>query len=559
MSEPASGPARLVRGRRGAVASPHHLATDAGLDVLRAGGSAVDAAIAVNAVLAVVAGFDCGLGGDAFWLIWDPAASKVVALNGSGRAGSGATIEAARALGYRELPERGPWSVSVPGAVHSWGVAHARYGRRPWAELLAAAVALAADGFAAADAWVAQVEQSAAVLGRDGDWARIYRPADRAWTPGDVVRLPALAKSLRQLADEGPEAAYSGSLGRRSSSFLRAAGAPLGPGDLAAHRSEWGEPIAVPYRGLLATSHPPNSCGVVALQTLRVLEQLGAPQGTFDGRGWTDPEWVHLGLEASRLALAERDRQVTDGAAMDAGLVEAMLSPERAAVLAGRVDPLRAMAPQAASLPAGGGTVYIATADAEGGLVSLLSSNYRSFGSGLVDPATGIVFHDRGAFFRLDPDHPNALAPGKRTAHTLSPGLLLRDGRPWVVHGSMGGEIQPQVFAQLVSAIVDGGADIATAVAAPRWAARMPAQLAPPTRTEVESRMREQVIERLRALGHEVDLVAPWEPGMGRAHAIEVVRSAGPGRAPGEPRSLREDVTFAATSDPRSEGAAAAW
>ncbi|CAN5652360.1 gamma-glutamyltransferase [soil metagenome] len=548
-----------MRGRRGAVASPHHLATDAGLDILRAGGSAVDAAITVNAVLAVVAGYDCGLGGDAFWLIWDSAAAKAMALNGSGRAGSGAKIEAARAMGYREIPERGPWSVTVPGAVHSWGAAHGRYGRLGWADLMAPAIDLAAEGFAAGEMWVAQVERGATSLGEHPDWARVYRPAGRAWRPGATVRLPALAQTLRLLAAEGPEAAYAGSLGRRTTMFLRAAGAPFGHGDLAAHRSDWGEPIAVPYRGLMAMSHPPNSCGVVALQTLRMLELLGAPDGAFDGRGWSDPGWVHLGLEASRLALAERDRHLTDGAAMDAALVEAMLSPERAAVLAGRIDARRALPPEEAVLATGSDTAYIATADDEGGLVSLLASNFRSFGSGLVDPATGIVFHDRGAFFRLDPDHPNALAPGKRTTHTLSPGMLMRDGHPWIAHGSMGGEIQPQVFAQFVSAVVDGGADIATAIAAPRWAARMPEPQAPATRTELESRMHPSIEARLRELGHAVDIVGPWAPEMGRAHAIEVVRPTGEARVGGEPRPLREDVTYAAAHDPRSEGSAVAW
>ncbi len=200
------------------------------------------------------------------------------------------------------------------------------------------------------------------------------------------------------------------------------------------------------------------------------------------------------------------------------------------------------------SLPAGGGTVYITATDQWGNAVSLLESNYQGFGSGLVDPKTGIAFHDRGAFFRLDPGHPNALAPGKRPAHTLAPGMLLRDGAPWIVHGSMGGEIQPQVFAQLVSAVVDGKADVATAVAAPRWAAMMRAQHGPADLTELESRVPETVATELSEKGHDVVMREPWASSMGHAHAIEIVRDEN-----------GDVVSYAAAADPRSEGSAAAW
>ena len=203
---------------------------------------------------------------------------------------------------------------------------------------------------------------------------------------------------------------------------------------------------------------------------------------------------------------------------------------------------------QPGTLPAGGGTIYITVADQWGDLVSLLESNYQGFGSGLVDPKTGIAFHDRGAFFRLEPSHPNALAPGKRPAHTLAPGMLLRNGRPWIVHGSMGGEIQPQVFTQFVSAVVDGGADVATAVAAPRWAAMMRSQHGPADLTELEARVPPGIAEALSAKGHDVVMREAWASSMGHAHAIEVIRD-----------SDGSMVSFAAGADPRSEGSAAAW
>ena len=344
-------------------------------------------------------------------------------------------------------------------------------------------------------------------------------------------------------------ALYEGSVAAATARYFAARGVPIDAADLAAHTSDWDRPLAVDYRGLTSLSHPPNSVGVIALQTLGLLTRFPSPtRDAFDGRGWADPGWVHLGLEASRLGLAERDAHVTDLEWMTEGEVEAMTSDAYLDELDGRIDPRRAMPLEPGTLPGGGGTIYITVADRWGNAVSLLESNYQGFGSGLVDPGTGIAFHDRGAFFRLDPDHPNALAPRKRPTHTLAPGMLVRDGRPWIVHGSMGGEIQPQVFAQVVSAIVDGGADVATAVAAPRWAAMMSRQHGPAELTALECRIHDEVPEVLRSMGHDVSLREPWASSMGHAHAIELVRD-----------SAGAVVSYAAGSDPRSEGSAAAW
>lgn len=542
---PAQVPAPLVRGATGAVVSPHHLATAAGVDALRAGGSAVDAAIATNAALAVVAGSMCGLGGDAFWIIWDPAENRARTLNGSGRAASGATIEAAHASGLAEMPTRGPWTITVPGAIASWGEAHARFGRLPWADLLAPAIELA-GGFAASSTWSRAVELSASVFGTDGDWARVYRPAGQPWRAGERVALPALRETLQRLASEGPAEAYTGALAARAVEHLRSVGSPLRAEDFADHRSDWGDPIATDYRGHTALSHPPNSCGPLALETLNILARLEPPPAAaFDGRGVNAARWVHLALEASRLVLADRDTFLGDPDAMAPGALDHLLSSAHADELVARLDPERRLPPVATTLPRGGGTIYLATADRDGGAVSLIESNYAGFGSGVVDPMTGIAYQNRGAFFRLDPAHVNALAPRKRTVHTLTPGMLLRDGLPWVIHGSMGGEIQPQVFAQVVSALVDGGVDIATAVAAPRWSATPPAHLAPPDRTEIESPYHPEVIAGLEARGQAPAVIPAWSSAMGHAHAIEIVRDpADPGTPP----------TFAAATDPRSEG-----
>ncbi|HET7677293.1 MAG TPA: gamma-glutamyltransferase family protein [Candidatus Limnocylindrales bacterium] len=545
--QPALAPARPAYGTRGAVVGPHHLATQAGLAMLRAGGNAVDAAIATNAALAVVSAHSCGLGGDAFWLIWD--GGRLHGLNGSGRSGAGATIEAARSAGLEEIPLRGPWTVTVPGAVRSWGDAHSRFGRLPWADLFRPAIELA-EAFPASPGWRRAVERAAKLFGTDGDWARTFRPHDRAWRAGERVSLPRLAQTLRRLAADGPDDYYAGNLAARHASYLGERGAPLTGADLAAHHSDWTEPIAVDYRGARATSHAPNSSGAVALELLTILAALEPPpHDAFDGRGCHDPRWVHLGLEAARLAFADRDAFLTDPEAMAPGTLERMLDPAYGVQQAARLDPTRVVGTPA-YVPAGGGTVYLATADAEGMAVSLIESNYAGFGSGLVDPETGVGFQNRGAFFRLDPGHPNALAPRKRTMHTLAPGMLFREGRPWVVHGAMGGELQPQIFAQLVSALVDGGSDVATAVAAPRWAAEVVRHAGPATRTVLEPRFVLEVAAGLRARGHRVESAAPFDSAMGHAHAIELVRdAAAPEAAP----------TFAAATDPRSEGAPAVW
>lgn len=543
-------PVPLARGARGAVVAPHHLATAAGLAILRAGGSAVDAAIATNAVLGVVKPGGCGLGGDAFWLIWDAGNRRQLALNGSGRAPAGADATTLREAGLRTVPLRGPLSITVPGAVRSWGDAHRRFGRLACDAILAPAIELARDGFPAWDGFIDAVEATAPIvageLGPRVGFFNVYRPHGRPWRPGERVRLPALATTLQTLAREGFDAFYEGDLAERQARALAAARSPIRASDLAAHESTWSEPIAIDYRGVRVTTHPPNSSGLVALELLAILAQFEAPPAAaFGPDGVTDPAWIHLGVEATKLAMADRDAHLTDPAFRDIP-VERLTDPTYARSLADRIDPRRAGRPTSASNPPGGGTIYLAAVDARGNAVSLIESNYLGFGSGVVDPDTGIHYQNRGSYFSLDPAHPNVLEPGKRTLHTLLPGMLFRPGRPgpWVVAGSMGGDAQPQVHAQLVSALVDGGVDIRTAVAAPRWYVEPAAHFAPPIEVRLESRHRAGVAEALEALGHPVTLAAPFDSNLGHEHAIELL-DGGPA-AP--------DGSLAATTDPRSAG-----
>jgi len=552
----------LARGTRGAVVAPHHLATVAGLGILRAGGSAVDAAIATNAVLAVVMPEACGIGGDAFWLVWDAAAGSQVALNGSGRApaglrAAGADSGALRDAGLTSLPRRGALSITVPGAVRSWARAHDRWGRLDRSTVLAPAIELAGGGFAAWDGFIESVEAAAAIVDQSLDPAvgrgfhQVFRAAARPWRAGEPVRLPALAATLETLARNGFDALYAGDLAERQARALGSAGSPIRTDDFAAQDATWETPIGTSYRGVRVTTHPPNSSGVVALQLLRILERFDPPTpDIFGAAGVEDARWIHLGIEAAKLAMADRDRHLADPAVAPVP-IEALLDDAYVAALAGRINPDRASRPADAATPPGGGTIHLAVVDAWGNAVSLIQSNYLGFGSGVVDPATGVHYHNRGMSFSLRPGHPNELAPGKRPLHTLLPGMLFRDegGPPWIVVGSMGGHAQPQIHAQFVSAVVDGGLDIRTAVAAPRWFVEPPDEFEPPVHVRAEPRHAPGVLEALEGMGHPLERVAPFDSLLGHEHAIELV-DGGPGTTGG---------SLAATTDPRSAGLPATW
>ena len=378
----------------------------------------------------------------------------------------------------------------------------------------------------------------------------ISRAAGRL-RPGERVRLPALAATLATIADEGFDAFYDGDLGVRQARGLATAGSVIDAADLAGHSSTWREPISIDYRGVRVTTHPPNSSGIVALELLSILSRFEAPPAAaFGPDGVTDPAWIHLGIEAAKLAMADRDRWLTDP--------EARVGPGRTAARSGlrrgargAHRPTSGDGPLPATSPPGGGTVFLGVVDGDGNAVSLIESNWSDFGSGVVDPATGIGYHNRGNACSLDPDHANILAPGKRTLHTLLPGMLFRAGQtdPWIVVGSMGGDAQPQVHAQFVSAVVDGGVDIATAIAAPRWFVEPAALFTPPIEVRLEPRHRPGVAEALAALGHPSAPTLAFDSGLGEEHAIELVAGG-----PASP-----DGSLAAATDPRSEGQPAVW
>ncbi len=511
------------------VVTPHPLATVAGVDALRAGGSAMDAAVAANAMLAVVYCNACGLGGDAFALVWEPGDGRLHGFNGSGRSPAALTIEAVRAAGHDEMPAKGPLTITVPGAVDAWIQLLDRFGRRSLADALLPAARTAEDGYALTEINVRAIQAS--LPGFDDAARAVF---DRAGSPGETFRQPMLAETLRRIADGGRDAYYGGPIGDEIARAIRAAGGVMMAEDLAAHHGDWVDPISTTYHGVEVATVPPNSHGITALMALNILETLDWPMGAP-----MSADRLHAQIEALKVAWSERDRCVADP---ERGLADpsALLSSEHTAWLASRLSPERAQRFVPTNRP-GGGTVYLCAADADGMMVSLIESNYMGFGSGVMGGSTGVMLQNRGAYFSLDASHPNALAPRSRTLHTLMPGMLLRDRRAEVAFGAMGGDGQPQTMVQLVTGLVDDGLDPQSAVDRPRFVVETEAALQPlgPVKIEADA-VDAATIAALEARGHEVATVEPRTPLMGWAQMIR----------------RRADGSYEGGADPRADSVA---
>jgi gamma-glutamyltranspeptidase/glutathione hydrolase len=526
-----------ARAARGLVASPHHLASEAGAEVLRAGGNALDAALAAATTSAVVYPHMNGIGGDNVWLIHDARAGRLLALNAIGRAAARADLETYRARHGPSIPTRGGASaLTVPGVVSGWWEAHRWSAQRmgspmSWRALLAPAIRHAREGFPPSSGQ-RRVTASAPAL---FDGAVLDEVRRTLWPIYHPERLEGarfaqrdLAGTLERVAEGGADEFYRGDLGRRLARGAGEAGSPLTFEDLVAHRADWVEPLRVPYRGGEAVSFPPPTQGFAALAILALLEG-------FDLAATPEEEYVHLVVEATKLAFEDRDRHLADPTVLHVP-VERCLDPARLARRRRRIGP-RAAAP-GSGRSAEGDTVAIVAADAHGNAVSLIQSLYHEFGSGVVAGDTGVLLQNRGAFFSLEPDHPNRLAPGKRTAHTLIPSMYLVGGRPRLVYGTMGGEGQPQTQAALVTRIVDRGLGPQAAVEAPRWL--LGRTWGEETRAlRLEARFPPAVAESLERRGHEVRVVDAWSDLMGHAHVI----------------ALEADGLHGG-SDPRADGAA---
>ena len=453
-----------VRAVHGMVATSQPLAAQAGLAVLQRGGNAVDAAIACNAMLGVVEPMSCGIGGDLFALVWEARTQTLHGLDASGRSPYGATIKAIESRGLRELPEFGPLSWSVPGAVDGWEALRARFGTWKLGALLEPAIAAAEDGFPVSEVIAGFWSAARDALVEHAGSSRTFLPAGRAPRAGEIFRNGELARTYREISQQGRDAFYRGRIARDLVAFSARSGGLFTAEDFAETAASWVQPISTSYRGAEIVELPPPGQGLAVLQMLNLLEAW-----ELSALGPRSAEYWHLLIEAKKLAFADRARLYADPA-MARVPVEELLSKSYAAERRQRIDPLRA----AIDVPAGdprlsrGGTVYLCAVDNERNAVSLIQSNYRHFGSKMAPDGLGFALQNRGSQFALDPLHPNRLEPHKRPFSTIIPAMALRKGKPWLVFGVMGADMQPQGQVQALVNLLDFGMGLQAAGEAPR-------------------------------------------------------------------------------------------
>jgi gamma-glutamyltranspeptidase/glutathione hydrolase len=519
----------------GMVASPHSLASAAGADALRAGGSAVDAAIAAGAALSVVYPHMTSVGGDAFWLVYDARARRVRYLNGGGRAARGASIDWFRARGMNEVPLRGflPATLTTPGAVASWCAAHEEYGRLPLSRDLAAAIGYARQGFPVTGRLARAIELHASDGSLNAGALAVFAPGGAAPRAGDKLANGGLALVLERIAREGREGFYGGETARSLAAFSRAGGGFFDAADLGAQRATWGEPLSGTYRGVEIFETPPPTQGFAVIEMLNLVES--AEVGRMDPLG---PDLAHLLVQAKQIAYHDRDRLLADPefqpVPVDMLIAKAYAAERRGLMRADRALPWD-LVPSYGTLA--GDTVFVAAVDAEGNGAALVQSLYFTFGSGVVAGDTGIVMQNRSAYFSLDPQHPNRLEPGKRPLHTLIASMALQDGRLRHVLGCMGADGQPQIHLQGYVGLIDHGFDIQRVLEMPRWLSGRFNIGDPRDLLNMEGRFPEATARELERRGHAVNRWPDWCELAGHAHGITVDPASGVRIGGADPRS----------------------
>ena len=485
------------------AATSQPLATQIALDILKAGGSAVDAAIAANAALGLMEPTGCGIGGDLFAIVWDADEGELVGLNASGRSPEAMTLEYFREQGIDEIPPFGPLPVSVPGAVDGWFELHERYGRLPMSEVLAPAIDYARNGFPVTEVIAFYFALNQARIGDYPGFAETFMPNGRVPREGEIFRNPWLAKTYEILADGGRDEFYRGGIARRIDSYMREQGGLLRYEDLASHRSEWIDPVSTNYRGWDVFELPPNGQGIAALQILNLLEAYD-----IASMGFGSAEYIHLLVEAKKLAYEDRARYYADMDFADVP-VETLISKTYAAERRKLISPTKA----AKRYPYGdvalddGDTIYLTVADGDGNMVSLIQSNYRGMGSGMTPGDLGFVLQNRAELFNLEQGHANALQPGKRPFHTIIPAFVMKDGKPLMSFGLMGGAMQPQGHVQIIVNMVDFGMNLQEAGDAARLRHGGSSQPTGGTMIDggvlhLERGFSDETRERLKAMGH---------------------------------------------------------
>ena len=501
-----------VAGWEVALTSDHPLASAAGAEVLRKGGNAVDAAVTMAAVLSVVRPHMNGPGGDGFLLYREARTGRVYALNGSGAAGSKATPEFFASRKLDSVPGQGILSVSVPGAVRMWEDVLARFGTISLNTALTPAIGYATKGFPVSNRLSSDINESRRLLAADTVLSRIYLPNGAAPVAGTILKQPELGRTLTAIARQGADVFYKGALGAKIAAYVQSEGGLLTADDLAKHKSEWTEAIETTYRGYRVLAFPPNTQGLTFLEQLNIAEGID-----LKAMGHNSSRYVHTLVEGARIAYADRDALLADPRFSRVPVSE-IISKQQGAAARARIGE-RASVPAADTARDGNGdTIYLAVVDAQGNAVSWIQSNFAAFGSGKGVPGTGIILHNRGSLFTLDPKHPNVIAPGKRPFHTLSPAMMLNaDGTLAAVFGTPGGDGQPQTLIQILNNVLLFNMSAQQAVEAPRWRAFG-------RRVGVETAIGAAVRDSLMARGHSVNLQAP-SADFGGAQMIRILSS----------------------------------
>jgi gamma-glutamyltranspeptidase / glutathione hydrolase len=515
-----------VFAKNGMVVSSQPLATLAGVRVLMDGGNAIDAAVATAAVLGVVEPSSLGIGGDAFALFYSARDKALKALDASGRSPYEASLDFCRKSGFKQMPQRGIHSVTVPGAVHGWSTLLSAYGTMPLGKVLRAAIQYCEEGFPvaelAADAW----RESEALLKADEGASVNYLVSGRPPRAGEVFKNPRMAKTLRRIADEGPDVFYKGDIAQKIVRCSEKKGGLFTLKDFADHRSDWVEPVTANYRGYDIYELPPATQGFVTLEMLKILEGFD-----LKAMGAQSADALHLLIEAKKLAFGDRDRYLADRDFMKVS-VNDLFSAKRAAALRAQIRNDRAIS-EVAGVSLDADTEYLAAADSDGSLVSFIESNFMGFGSGVVESETAIILQNRGHLFSLDENHPNCIGPHKRCIHTLMPGLIMKDGKPFAALGLKGGHVQPQVQVRIITNLIDFGMTIQEAIAASRF------NHLEGLKVGLEPGIADATVEELRRRGHQI--VSGNPESFGGAHAIMIHPESG---------------AFVGGSDPRKGGGA---
>jgi len=512
--------------KNGMVASSQPLATLAGVQILMSGGNAIDAAIATAAVLGVVEASSIGIGSDAFCLFYSARENKLRALDASGRSPYAASLEFCRKSGFKEMPQRGIHSVTVPGAVHGWATLLESHGSKSLGEVLRPAIRHAEGGFPVAELTAESWHESEARLKSDEGASINYLINGRTPRAGEIFKNPRMAKTLRRIADEGADVFYKGEIAEKIVRCSEKLGGHFTRKDFAEHTSDWVEPITANYRGYDICEMPPTTQGFVALEMLKILEGFD-----LKNAGPQSADVLHLMIEAKKLAFADRDRHLADRDFMKVS-VNDLYSTKRVRKMRSQIR-LTQAATEYQNVPSGTDTEYVAAADSEGNLVSFIQSNFMGFGSGVVEPETGIILQNRGHLFSLDESHPNGIGPHKRCVHTLMPGMIFKDGRPYAALGLKGGHVQPQVQVQIISNLIDFAMTPQEAIAAPRFNHIEGAKVG------LEPEIAESVRAELARRGHQV--VGGNPESFGGAHGVRIHPESG---------------AFVGGSDPRKGGCA---